>query len=453
MTVLMQENAISMNTAHQCVAVLTGTEIMAGETYYSVLEISETASAAEIRAAYRRLISEVHPDKLANAPAYWQRKAEEKTKEINLAFGVLASSEKRAVYDAQLRACRSWSQTTSSASKPTPPSSSSGGQQSSTQNHSEEGYRSAPHASYDAQRNQSRPDAAKSSAGAQSTPAPKSAPVSVFRKGIPSWIFGLLGFASATSFWNAPTTADAVVFFGLSCALLTGLALIKRQSISKLLSRTRLNTPKRQFAATISTIAILLLAGRVAFSSQSEVPVHLATPASQIASSVPASTSASGVNITPTADTQLFIRVSLPNGTEILKRRRNIGHGKLTVDNGTSDDAVVALLDVTTRKAIRAFYIEAGKQFTEQQIGPGNYNIVYMIGIGWDASTRKFSRLRETGAFDEVAEFSEKKDEETGAIDFHEFSITLQPVAGGSAHTSEVDQGLFTDALAENDLQ
>lgn len=80
---------------------------MADETYYSLLEVSETASVVEIRTAYRRLINEVHPDRLANAPAYWQRKAEEKSKEINEAFGVLSNPEKRRIYDAQLGAIQS----------------------------------------------------------------------------------------------------------------------------------------------------------------------------------------------------------------------------------------------------------------------------------------------------------------------------------------------------------
>ena len=67
---------------------------MADETYYSLLEISETASAVEIKTAYLRLIREVHPDRLANAPAYWQRQAEEKAKEINEAYANLSNREK-----------------------------------------------------------------------------------------------------------------------------------------------------------------------------------------------------------------------------------------------------------------------------------------------------------------------------------------------------------------------
>jgi curved DNA-binding protein CbpA len=40
---------------------------MSNETYYSLLGISETATSAEIKAAFLRLIREVHPDRLANA--------------------------------------------------------------------------------------------------------------------------------------------------------------------------------------------------------------------------------------------------------------------------------------------------------------------------------------------------------------------------------------------------
>jgi curved DNA-binding protein CbpA len=73
-------------------------------TYYTVLGVSEKASQEEIKAAYMDLIKQVHPDKLASAPSYWKKKAEEKTKEVNEAYKVL--SEKRQLYDRRLAALR-----------------------------------------------------------------------------------------------------------------------------------------------------------------------------------------------------------------------------------------------------------------------------------------------------------------------------------------------------------
>jgi curved DNA-binding protein CbpA len=97
------------------------------DTFYSLLGISEAATAAEIKTAYLGLIREVHPDRIANAPAYWQRQAEEKCKEINEAYAVLSSDEKRRLYDAQLASCRGYqpaaSGTAAAPSNPAPPSS------------------------------------------------------------------------------------------------------------------------------------------------------------------------------------------------------------------------------------------------------------------------------------------------------------------------------------------
>lgn len=97
------------------------------DTFYSLLGISEAATAAEIKTAYLGLIREVHPDRIANAPAYWQRQAEEKCKEINEAYAVLSSDEKRRLYDAQLALCRGYQPTASGTaaapSNPAPPSS------------------------------------------------------------------------------------------------------------------------------------------------------------------------------------------------------------------------------------------------------------------------------------------------------------------------------------------
>jgi molecular chaperone DnaJ len=61
--------------------------------YYEVLGLNRGASADEIRAAYRRLAKEYHPD------INKSEGAEERFKEINEAYAILSDDEKRASYD------------------------------------------------------------------------------------------------------------------------------------------------------------------------------------------------------------------------------------------------------------------------------------------------------------------------------------------------------------------
>ncbi|TET52280.1 MAG: molecular chaperone DnaJ [Anaerolineales bacterium] len=61
--------------------------------YYDVLGVGRSASAAEVKQAYRQLARECHPD-VSEAPD-----AESRFKEINEAYEVLSDSEKRAAYD------------------------------------------------------------------------------------------------------------------------------------------------------------------------------------------------------------------------------------------------------------------------------------------------------------------------------------------------------------------
>jgi molecular chaperone DnaJ len=67
---------------------------MAGKDYYTVLGINRKATEKEIKAAYRRLARQYHPDVNPNNKA-----SEEKFKEVNEAHEVLADPEKRKKYD------------------------------------------------------------------------------------------------------------------------------------------------------------------------------------------------------------------------------------------------------------------------------------------------------------------------------------------------------------------
>lgn len=61
--------------------------------FYDVLGLNKTATAAEIKSAYRKLALKWHPDRNK------EKDASEKFKEINEAYEVLSSPEKRSKYD------------------------------------------------------------------------------------------------------------------------------------------------------------------------------------------------------------------------------------------------------------------------------------------------------------------------------------------------------------------
>jgi DnaJ like chaperone protein len=61
---------------------------------YTALGLTSEASDAEVKRAYRRLVSENHPDKLASKglPESMRQVAEERTREINLAYELIKES-------------------------------------------------------------------------------------------------------------------------------------------------------------------------------------------------------------------------------------------------------------------------------------------------------------------------------------------------------------------------
>jgi DnaJ like chaperone protein len=57
-----------------------------GKDPYAVLGIDRSVGASEVKRAYRKLISQHHPDKLGNVPDELKRRAEERARDINAAY-------------------------------------------------------------------------------------------------------------------------------------------------------------------------------------------------------------------------------------------------------------------------------------------------------------------------------------------------------------------------------
>ena len=66
---------------------------------YEILEVGKDATAAQIKAAFRRLAIYYHPDKVKHLGDQAQRHANEKMKSVSEAFSILRNPEKRKLYD------------------------------------------------------------------------------------------------------------------------------------------------------------------------------------------------------------------------------------------------------------------------------------------------------------------------------------------------------------------
>lgn len=132
---------------------------------------------------------------------------------------------------------------------------------------------------------------------------------------------------------------------------------------------------------------------------------------------------------------------SLPTGTSIGPDFCTGGHGVLTVENGTDVDAVARLYDAATYRTVCWFSIRAGESHRKAAIPQGTYALVYTTGLDWVDAEDTFRWHPSYSRFERILRYDEQ--EAAGDIQYHDISVTLQPVFGGNVRAQKISREEF----------
>lgn len=128
----------------------------------------------------------------------------------------------------------------------------------------------------------------------------------------------------------------------------------------------------------------------------------------------------------------------LPNGHFVRSGRRG-GRGTLTIDNGGDSDAVITL--AKGKHPIISVYVRKDKKYKVTGVGDGSYKVFFTGGVDWDGKARRFARKCAFQQFDDKLTFRTTRT--ATQIRWSTWEISLQPVLGGTARTSDIDPGEY----------
>lgn len=130
----------------------------------------------------------------------------------------------------------------------------------------------------------------------------------------------------------------------------------------------------------------------------------------------------------------------LPTGT-VLVQTIGSGPGELTIENGLSVDGVVALVPPKSKTPVLSFFVRARDSHAIARIGDGRYRVYFTAGRDWDEKLGAFTRKCDFSEFDDPLVYETRYD--SGHYHYSVWTLTLNPVIGGTASTSPVDPGEF----------
>jgi len=114
------------------------------------------------------------------------------------------------------------------------------------------------------------------------------------------------------------------------------------------------------------------------------------------------------------------------------------GKGKLTLDNGLTEDAFVKM--IRDGKLVASFYVRGGEKFTFDHAPDGIYRLMYCTGFGWDADKRDFLRGRHAVRYDELLSFATTRRTEGSSVVIltDVLTLTLHKVSNGNTRTTDI---------------
>lgn len=169
------------------------------------------------------------------------------------------------------------------------------------------------------------------------------------------------------------------------------------------------------------------------WSADSSTPPPRSTQPLRAPSSMAASASAAP---TPTAAARCATEdAQRPASGQELSRFSRRGLGRLSIDNGSSYDAVAVLVDVQSGRPYRAIYVRSREVGVFTKVAQGAYRLQFQTGSRW-LLDRTFCVPISASEFSDYLVFTEKP-EYDGTV-YDDMSITLHTVSGGNARTSSL---------------
>jgi hypothetical protein len=131
---------------------------------------------------------------------------------------------------------------------------------------------------------------------------------------------------------------------------------------------------------------------------------------------------------------------TLATGTRLDKDISTDGHGRLTVENGTDEDAAVRLYD-SSDDPIRSFFVQAHSTGRVGRIPEGPYRLAFTTGLDYVELDDSFRWQPEYFDFDKTFVFVEQNDSE--GIRYKTVSVTLHPVIDGNIQRRSITKEQF----------